>query len=114
MGSVLKERSGPNHNLMTLLTPKQFRVTILVASGLKNPEIAKAVNTTVGVVKNFLNEIFLRADATNRVELALRYTHELEQGVYDRQKLNRELAEVDSLLGHLHKRRPHEHTTLRR
>jgi DNA-binding CsgD family transcriptional regulator len=102
---VLKQPSDWHHNLMRVLTPAQFRVTILVASGLKNTEIARVVNTTVGVVKNLLNEIFLRSDTANRVELALRYTHELEKGVYDHRRLSRELGQVESLVGRLHKRR---------
>jgi DNA-binding CsgD family transcriptional regulator len=99
---------------MSVLTPSQFRVTILVANGLKNTEIAQVVDTTVGVVKNFLNEIFLRSDTANRVELALRYTHEFEQGVYEHRRLIRELAQVESLVGRLHKRRSRKQTRSRR
>jgi DNA-binding CsgD family transcriptional regulator len=86
---------APHHDqadLMTILTPTQFRVTILVGAGLKNSEIAKVIGTTDGVVKNFLRDIFARTNFTNRVQLALRYTHELETGVYNRDRLDGEFG----------------------
>src|SRR6267378_1308742 len=85
-----------DNNLMNILTPAQFRVTILVASGLKNTEIARLVNTSEGVVKNFIRDIFARAEVSNRVELALRYTNELETGMYDRERIDHEIAELES------------------
>ncbi len=83
-------------NLMDILTPTQFRVTILVGSGLKNTDIARLMNTTEGVVKNFIRDIFARAGISNRVELALRYTSELEAGVYDQERLDQEIAELET------------------
>ena len=77
---------------MSLLTPTQFRVTILVGAGLKNSEIAAVIGTTEGVVKNFLRDIFTRAKISNRVRLALRYTHELETGMYNRDRMDREFG----------------------
>jgi len=85
-----------NNNLMNILTPTQFRVTILVGSGLKNTEVARLMNTTRGVVKNSLRDIFARAAVSNRVELALRYTNELETGRYDRERIDHEIAELES------------------
>jgi len=83
-------------NLMDILTPTQFRVTILVGSGLKNTDIARLVNTTEGVVKNFIRDIFARAGVSNRVALALRYTSELEAGAYDQERLEQEIAELET------------------
>ena len=83
-------------NLMDILTPTQFRVTILVGSGLKNTDIARLVNTTEGVVKNFIRDIFARAGVSNRVALALRYTSELEAGAYDQERLDQEIAELET------------------
>ena len=82
--------------LMDILTPTQFRVAILVGSGLKNTDIAQLIETTEGVVKNFIRDIFARAGLSNRVELALRYTSELEAGAYDRERLHEEIAELQS------------------
>jgi DNA-binding NarL/FixJ family response regulator len=82
--------------LMDILTPTQFRVAILVGSGLKNTDIAQLIDTTEGVVKNFIRDIFARAGLSNRVELALRYTSELEAGAYDRERLDEEIAELQS------------------
>jgi DNA-binding NarL/FixJ family response regulator len=82
--------------LMDILTRTQFRVAILVGSGLKNTDIAQLINTTEGVVKNFIRDIFARAGVSNRVELALRYTSELESGAYDQERLDQEIAELQA------------------
>ncbi len=85
-----------DETLMDILTPTQFRVTILVGSGLKNTDIAQLINTTEGVVKNFVRDIFARAGISNRVELALRYTSELEAGRYDQERLDQMMQELRS------------------
>lgn len=91
--AITAMKPHPDHvDLMTLLTPTQFRVTILVGAGLKNSEIAQVIGTTEGVVKNFLRDIFARARMTNRVQLALRYTHELDTGQYNRDRLDGEFG----------------------
>jgi DNA-binding NarL/FixJ family response regulator len=87
---------------MDILTPSQFRVTILVGSGLKNTDIARLINTTEGVVKNFIRDIFARAGISNRVALALRYTRELESGAYDQERLEKEIAELEARAERLH------------
>ncbi len=83
---------NPHADLMSVLTPTQFRVTILVGAGLKNSEIGEVIGTTEGVVKNFLREIFARANISNRVQLALRYIHKLEMGMYNRDRLEGEFG----------------------
>ena len=55
------------------LTPKEERITALVAEGLKNNEIAKFVGTTTHVVKNYLRTIFDKTGTWTRLELALWY-----------------------------------------
>ena len=89
-----KERSKDTPTLMDVLTPRQFIVTVLVASGLKNREIAKTINVTVHVVRNHLRAIFDRAGCWNRTELALRYVYELEMGLYDHGKFMERLVKL--------------------
>ena len=55
------------------LTPKEERITLLVAEGLKNNEIGKFVGTTTHVVKNYLKTIFDKTGTWTRLELALWY-----------------------------------------
>jgi DNA-binding CsgD family transcriptional regulator len=55
------------------LTPKEERISALVAEGLKNNEIAKFVGTTAHVVKNYLKTIFDKTGTWTRLELALWY-----------------------------------------
>jgi len=54
-------------------TTREYRVIELVAQGLKNAEVAKAVGTTEYVVKNYLRSIYDKLGLWNRVELALWY-----------------------------------------
>jgi DNA-binding NarL/FixJ family response regulator len=57
------------------LTAKQWRITALVANGLKNKEIAPHLRTTEYVIKNHIKDILERTGCFNRVELALRFVH---------------------------------------
>jgi len=60
-------------------TTTEYRVIELVAQGLKNAEVAKAVGTTEYVVKNYLRSIYDKLGLWNRVELALWYeAHKFE------------------------------------
>jgi DNA-binding NarL/FixJ family response regulator len=52
---------------------RELRVIELVAQGLKNSEVAKAIGTTEFAVKNDLRAIYDKLGLWNRVELALWY-----------------------------------------
>jgi DNA-binding NarL/FixJ family response regulator len=52
---------------------RELRVIELVAQGLKNPEVARAIGITEHVVKNYLRVIYDKLGLWNRVELALWY-----------------------------------------
>jgi hypothetical protein len=67
-------------------------VALLVASGMKNAEIAAILATTQHVIKNLLREVYDRSGCSNRVELALLVVHEAELGVYDPENFGRELC----------------------
>jgi DNA-binding CsgD family transcriptional regulator len=86
----------PITNLMSVLTPQQFRTAILVTIGLKNSEIAEFLGTTEHVVKNILKVIYDRAGCWNRVELALRFVCESESRMYDQNKIKNEIAELET------------------
>ena len=81
---------------MNVLTPQQFRATILVTIGLKNGEIAEFLGTTKHVVKNILRAIFDRAGCWNRLELALRFVCESESSLSDQAKLRNEIAHLET------------------
>jgi DNA-binding CsgD family transcriptional regulator len=83
--------------LHDVLTPKQFRVALLVSSGLKNSEIGIVLRTTENMIKNMLRDIYDRSGCSNRVELALLLVHEAEMGMYDRENLHKELATLRAL-----------------
>jgi DNA-binding CsgD family transcriptional regulator len=85
----------PATSLMSVLTPQQFRATILVTIGLKNCEIAEFLGITDHVVKNILRAIFDRSGCWNRVELALRFVCESENSVYEQVRLRNEIADLE-------------------
>jgi len=54
-------------------TAREDRVIKLVASGLRNKDIAAKIGTSENVVKNYLRVIYDKLGLWNRVELALWY-----------------------------------------
>ena len=66
----LRPRLATSHG-MTLLTPREQAVTGLVAEGLKNREIAQALQVTDHTISNYLYRIFEKVGVSNRVELIL-------------------------------------------
>lgn len=50
---------------------RELEVVRLVASGLKNKDVAIEIGTTENVVKNYLRAIYDKLGFSNRVELAL-------------------------------------------
>jgi DNA-binding CsgD family transcriptional regulator len=96
----------PAASLMSVLTPQQFRATILVTIGRKNGEIAEFLGTTEHVVKNILRAIFDRAGCWNRVELALRFVCESESSVYDQVRLRNEIADLETRAAQILHSRP--------
>jgi DNA-binding NarL/FixJ family response regulator len=87
-------RSKNAPTLMDVLTPRQFTVAVLVASGLKNREISKTMHLSVHVVRNHLRHIFDRAGCWNRTELALRFVYESEMGLYNRKEFAERMAQL--------------------
>jgi DNA-binding CsgD family transcriptional regulator len=101
-------KAVPTTTLMSVLTPQQFRTTILVTIGLKNSEIAEFLGTTELVVKNIMRAIYDRAGCWNRVELALRFVFESESSMYDQTRLRNEVADLETRASQVLHRRPWE------
>ena len=66
-------------SLIHILTPKQFRVTILVAQGLNDQVIDKVVGQTSEVIRSYVRCLLDEVRCVNRLELAIRFAHELHQ-----------------------------------
>jgi DNA-binding NarL/FixJ family response regulator len=66
---MLGERREPER----VRNPREQRIIELVAQGLTNREVAKALGTTEYVIKNYLRTIYDKLGLWNRVELALWY-----------------------------------------
>jgi DNA-binding CsgD family transcriptional regulator len=84
--------------LHDVLTPKHFRVALLVTSGLKNSEIGLILGSTENLIKNILRDVYDRSGCSNRVELAILMVHEAEMGMYDGKALVQELATLRPLV----------------
>ena len=61
-------RDGPGLDL-TRLTPRQREVALLVASGMSNKDIARALELSVATVKDHVHAILARLDLTSRAAL---------------------------------------------
>ena len=55
----------------TRLTPRESQIVMLLSQGLKNKEIATALDITEGSVKVYLSRLFLKLGMKDRYELAL-------------------------------------------
>ncbi len=69
-------------NLRQILTPRQFELTALVASGWNNHMCAAEFGISEQTVKNHLRDIFDRVGVWSRLELACRYAWEWTAGMY--------------------------------
>lgn len=54
-----------------ILSPRETEVARMVASGLRNREIAEKLNLSEGTVKSYLHSIYEKLDLRGRVELTL-------------------------------------------
>ncbi|MDX1583937.1 MAG: response regulator transcription factor [Thermoanaerobaculia bacterium] len=54
-----------------ILSPRETEVARMVASGLRNREIAEKLNLSEGTVKSYLHSIYQKLDLRGRVELTL-------------------------------------------
>jgi DNA-binding NarL/FixJ family response regulator len=68
--------------LESSLSPKHFKIVSLIARGMKNADVAREIGTTENMVKNYLHIIYDEVGLWNRVELAMRFVHEAERGLY--------------------------------
>jgi len=56
---------------LAVLAPRETQVLDLVAQGMSNAEIARALRMTEPSVKTYVSRILTKVDCTNRVQLAL-------------------------------------------
>ena len=63
----------------TLLSPREEEISHLVAEGMSNREVARALKISESTVKNSLFHVFEKLGISNRVELARYVTGASEQ-----------------------------------
>jgi DNA-binding CsgD family transcriptional regulator len=86
--------TGKELSLIDVLTPRQFAVTMLVASSLTNRDIARFMGISAHTVSHHLSDIFDRVGCGNRTELTVRYVHEQDKGLYGKKEFGERLAQL--------------------
>ncbi len=64
----------PKRDALATLTPRERELSLLVAKGLRNREIAERMAVTEGTVKVYLNTVYTKLGLVNRTALALLVT----------------------------------------
>lgn len=80
--------------LMDILTPQQFRIVILLGLGLDDEQIATFLEISQHDYARYLLELYGRLGCFSRNDLAARLLFELDQELYDRVQLKKQLAGV--------------------
>jgi DNA-binding NarL/FixJ family response regulator len=65
------QRASGSSELEDVLTPRELQIVRLLADGLRNKEIAQALEISEGTVKIHLHNIYEKLNVDSRVELAL-------------------------------------------
>ncbi len=71
LDKVLQQRREAEENASPVLSPRETDVVRMVASGLRNKEIAKRLSISEGTVKFYLHAIYEKLQVHGRVELTL-------------------------------------------
>ena len=64
---------------MDSLSPKQFRIAILVAQGLNDQEIGNILGHSSSVIRDYIRCLLDDVGCWSRLELAIKFAHELRQ-----------------------------------
>lgn len=67
----LARREAETQQIASVLTPREIEITRMVASGLRNNEIAEKLFVSVGTVKVHLHNIYQKLHVKGRLELVL-------------------------------------------
>lgn len=68
---TLLQREAGAREAAAVLTPREIEMVRMVASGLRNKEVAERLFITEGTVKTHLHHIYEKLNVQNRVELTL-------------------------------------------
>ena len=68
---VIRERP-PIYGMVTVLTPREHEISLKVAEGLSNRDIAEDLNLAEQTVKNLVSVVMRKMSCRNRVQVALK------------------------------------------
>lgn len=68
---IIKERP-PIYGMVTVLTPREHEISLKVAEGLSNRDIAEDLNLAEQTVKNLVSVVMRKMGCRNRVQVALK------------------------------------------
>ncbi len=68
---IIRERP-PIYGMVTVLTPREHEISLKVAEGLSNRDIAEDLNLAEQTVKNLVSVVMRKMSCRNRVQVALK------------------------------------------
>lgn len=68
---LMRQITGRDDSLHSLLTPREFNILQLIAEGKSNKEIALTLHLTEGTVKGYVSAIFDKLGVADRTQAAL-------------------------------------------
>ncbi len=68
---LMRQITGQDDSLHSLLTPREFNILQLIAEGKSNKEIALTLHLTEGTVKGYVSAIFDKLGVADRTQAAL-------------------------------------------
>ncbi|GAF17318.1 two-component response regulator [Bacillus sp. JCM 19046] len=68
---ALLKRTEPNNEKLPDLSEREREIVRKVGQGLSNAEIANELYLTVGTVKNYISQLFLKLEVRDRTQLAI-------------------------------------------
>ena len=73
INKYIKSNANDNPDFMSLLTEKEKDISLMIADGLSNKEIAEKEKIALSTVKGHISHIFEKAHVTDRFALALKF-----------------------------------------
>jgi len=78
---MIENEQGEDMNHDSLLTRREREITVLVATGASNKEIAYQLAISQKTVKNILTRVFDKTQSRSRTELAIKWLVHSSSGI---------------------------------
>jgi hypothetical protein len=72
-----------HETLMNRLQPEEFRIVMLLTTGVNHTDLAVYLHTSTDIVDRFLHAIHTKSQCLTRKELVMTFITEYQLGMYD-------------------------------